>query len=132
MCKHTGAQGFEGAGSNPVISNDFLILFIGMRNIIIFTIILLTFIFIGCSKPVTLKFDGTNYYQVVNGQVIAFDGTNWFQLRQAEQALGNMSGQDYAITEQWLMLGSNGSHVSPYHRTLATKNNTNLPPVFIR
>jgi hypothetical protein len=106
-----------------------------MRYVFIL-LLALTVLFVGCSKPVTLKFDGTNYYQVVQYQQVAYGyneliGTNWFQLRNPDQSFGEMNGQTMGKNEEWIPLTKNGSHVYPYHRTLETGNNTNLMPVFV-
>jgi hypothetical protein len=94
----------------------------------------LSVVLIGCSKPVSLKFDGKNYYQVVQGSLVAFDGKDWYQQRKQDQSFGDDRGSSVGQNEEWVKLtGTNaGSHVSPYHRNQATSNNTNLPPVFVR
>lgn len=93
------------------------------------------FFIISCSKKQTvLQFNGKNYYQITNGVQVAFDGKDWYQLRHREQLFGEMNGQKSGIGEEWIKLtGENaGNRVSTWHRNLATFNNTNLPPVFIR
>lgn len=100
----------------------------------IYSLVIGLLILAGCSKPVTLQFDGKSYYQTIDGVQVAYDGKDWYQLRQQSQSFGEMSGQSIGIGESWIKLtGENaGSHVSTYHRDQATANNTNLPPVFIR
>lgn len=99
-----------------------------------YSLIIGLLILVGCSKPVTLQFNGKDYYYTTNGVQVAFDGKDWFQMRHPEVDAGFQNGQQLGQGEEWIKLTGDraGSHISTWHRNLATFNNTNIPPVFVQ
>lgn len=93
-----------------------------------YLILAIALVLTACSKKVDLQFDGKHYYQVVEHRLVAFDGADWYQLVSPEFPLDKMA----TLPEEWMMLTYDEKSVgSKYRRTLATKNNTNLPPIFV-